>query len=160
MTDHNTGAMQEFTKDRYGVDVMKVEVPINMKYVAGTRAFNGETAAYTREEAIQHLRTAAQAATKPFIYLSAGVSDEIFIETLEMAAEAGVPYSGVLCGRATWQGGIPVYANQGVAALENWLEERGVQNIKRLNEVLDRDARSIWTLYGGPGNIEVTPAGN
>src|SRR3954452_5435618 len=27
------GAMQEFTKDRYGVDVMKVEVPINMKYV-------------------------------------------------------------------------------------------------------------------------------
>src|SRR4029079_16090262 len=27
------GSMQEFTKDRYGVDVMKVEVPINMKYV-------------------------------------------------------------------------------------------------------------------------------
>ncbi|MEP6593678.1 MAG: tagatose 1,6-diphosphate aldolase, partial [Acidobacteriota bacterium] len=27
--------MQEFTKDRYGVDVMKVEVPINMKFVEG-----------------------------------------------------------------------------------------------------------------------------
>jgi len=152
--------MTEFSKPRYGVDVLKVEVPINMKYVAGTRAFNGEEAAYSREEAIQHLRIAAQAATKPFIYLSAGVSDETFIETLEMAAEAGVLYSGVLCGRATWQGGIPVYSNQGVAALENWLEERGVQNIQRLNEVLNRGACSIWTLYGGPENIDVTAPQN
>ena len=30
-----TGSMAEFTKDRYGVDVMKVEVPINMKFVEG-----------------------------------------------------------------------------------------------------------------------------
>ena len=29
------GSMREFTKDRYGVDVMKVEVPINMKFVEG-----------------------------------------------------------------------------------------------------------------------------
>src|SRR5947207_5848870 len=27
--------MAEFTKDRYGVDVMKVEVPVNMKFVEG-----------------------------------------------------------------------------------------------------------------------------
>src|ERR1700741_4119356 len=33
-----TGSMAEFTKDRYGVDVMKVEVPINMKYVEGCKA--------------------------------------------------------------------------------------------------------------------------
>ena len=32
-----TGSMAEFTKDRYGVDVMKVEVPINMKCVEGTQ---------------------------------------------------------------------------------------------------------------------------
>ena len=31
-----TGSMAEFTKDRYGVDVMKVEVPINMKFVEGS----------------------------------------------------------------------------------------------------------------------------
>ena len=30
------GAMQEFTNDRYGVDVMKVEIPINMKSVSYT----------------------------------------------------------------------------------------------------------------------------
>ena len=33
-----TGSMEEFTKDRYGVDVMKVEVPINMKFVEGAKS--------------------------------------------------------------------------------------------------------------------------
>ena len=31
-----------------------------------------------------------------------------------MAAEAGTDYSGVLCGRATWKEGMPIYAKQGV----------------------------------------------
>src|ERR671924_1524534 len=42
-------SMAEFTKDRYGVDVMKVEMPINMKFVEGTRAFAGQ-AAYTKQQ--------------------------------------------------------------------------------------------------------------
>ena len=33
-----TGSMEEFTKDRYGADVLKVEVPVNMKFVEGTQA--------------------------------------------------------------------------------------------------------------------------
>src|SRR5580704_11865072 len=36
-----TASMQEFTKERYGVDVLKVELPINMKFVEGTKAFAG-----------------------------------------------------------------------------------------------------------------------
>ena len=43
-------AMREFTKDRYGVDVMKVEVPIAMPFVEGTKSFKG-TKAYTKQEA-------------------------------------------------------------------------------------------------------------
>src|SRR6266540_3850971 len=104
-----TAYMAEFSKPRYGVDVLKVEVPVNMKFVEGTRAFGGQ-AAYTRKEAMDHFRSAASAASKPFIYLSAGVSDEVFRETLGLASEAGTRFAGVLCGRATWQEGIPVYA--------------------------------------------------
>ena len=37
-------SMAEFTKDRYGVDVMKVEVPINMKFVEGAKTYAGPTA--------------------------------------------------------------------------------------------------------------------
>jgi tagatose 1,6-diphosphate aldolase len=149
-----TRYMEEFSKPRYGVDVLKVEVPVNMKFVEGTRAFGGQ-AAYTRAEAMEHFRNAASAASKPFIYLSAGVTDEVFRETLELATEAGTSFSGVLCGRATWQDGIPVYATQGYDALVDWLEDRGVKNIEALNAILEKGAKPWWTIYGGLDNIEV-----
>lgn len=153
-----TATMEEFSKERYGVDVLKVEVPVNMKFVEGTRAFSeggqGQSV-YTRQEALRLFREAASASSKPFIYLSAGVTDEIFRETLELAAEAQTPFSGVLCGRATWQDGIPVYAKEGVGALEAWLQDRGVQNIEALNQVLARGAQPWWTVYGGKEKIEV-----
>ncbi len=152
--EYVTRYMEEFSKPRYGVDVLKVEVPINMKFVEGTRSFAGEQAACTRAEAMQHFRTAAAAASKPFIYLSAGVTDEVFRESLEIATEAGTNFSGVLCGRATWQAGIPVYAKEGQAALEHWLEDRGVKNIQALNAVLDKGAKPWWTIYGGREHIE------
>ena len=101
-----TRSMEEFSKPQYGVDVLKVEVPVNMAFVKGARDCKGE-AAYSREEAKEHFRRAAAVAKKPFIYLSAGVSNETFIETLELAAEANTNFSGVLCGRATWKEGIP-----------------------------------------------------
>ena len=75
-------------------------------------------------------------ATKPFIYLSAGVGNAQFVESLNMAAEAGTDYSGVLCGRATWKDGIPIYAKQGVKALEDWLSSEGVKNIDAVNAAI------------------------
>ena len=51
--------MREFTKDRYGVDVLKVEVPINMKFVEGTKSFGG-TSAYTKQQAMDAFRKTAE----------------------------------------------------------------------------------------------------
>lgn len=140
--------MKEFSKDRYGVDILKVEVPVNMKYVSGTKAYNGSEEAYTRDEAKKLFKQASDAATKPFIYLSAGVSDDVFRETIELAGESGANFSGVLCGRATWQDGVPIFGAQGKDALEAWLLDRGVANIKSLNEVIDRYAKPWTTVYG------------
>lgn len=139
-------SMEEFSKRQYGVDILKVEVPVNMAYVAGSKANKGESA-YTREEAKQHFRRAAQCAKKPFIYLSAGVSNDVFVETLELAGETGVNFSGVLCGRATWKDGIPVYAKKGVKALEDWLADEGVKNIKNVNAGL-KAAKPWFSFYG------------
>ena len=147
--------MQEFSKSRYGVDILKVELPVNPAFVQGTCAFNGEASAYSRHDAIEHFRNAASVATRPFIFLSAGSNDEVFCEMLELVAEAGVKFAGVLCGRATWQGGIAVYANEGVTALSRWLEGRGVQNIQSVNRVLEFAAAPWWDVYGGKDNIEV-----
>jgi len=129
------GAMQEFGKPQYNVDVLKVEVPVNAEYVAGSSGFKGQ-AAYSRKEALDLYRKAADVAQKPFIYLSAGVGNAQFVESLNMAAEAGTDYSGVLCGRATWKEGIPVYAKQGLKALEDWLADEGVKNINAVNAAI------------------------
>jgi tagatose 1,6-diphosphate aldolase len=148
-------AMEEFSRPGYGVDVLKVELPVNPAFVAGTRAFTGEGIAYSRQEAIEHFGNTGSATSLPFIYLSAGSSDQVFCEMLELATEAGVKYSGVLCGRATWQDAIPIYATAGVAALEGWLADRGRQNIQALNDVLARGATAWWNAYGGKDNLEV-----
>ena len=139
-------SMEEFSKPEYGVDVLKVEVPVNMTYVPGSKAFKG-FAAYTRDEAKEHFRSAAAVAKKPFIYLSAGVSNEVFNETLELVAEAGVNFSGVLCGRATWADAIPVYATKGVKALEDWLADQGMKNINNVNSRL-KSAKPWFAFYG------------
>ena len=141
-----TGYVAEFSKDRYNVDVLKIEVPINMKFVEGAKSNTGQTA-YTRDEAKKLFLASAKAAGRPFIYLSAGVSNEEFTETLALAAESNVRYSGVLCGRATWKDGIPVYAKQGAAAFRKWLETQGVANIENVNAAL-KPATAWYSFYG------------
>ena len=145
-----TESMKEFSKDRYGVDVLKVEIPVNTKFVEGIKAFKGEKA-YTKKEAMDAFHKAAAVTTKPFIYLSAGVSNSEFTESLELAAEAGVKFNGVLCGRATWKDGIPVYAKKGAEAFRKWLQDEGVKNINNVNARL-KAATSWFPAY------EVEPA--
>ncbi len=129
-------SMEEFSKERYGADVLKVEIPIQMAYVEGTKAFKG-TGLHTRAEAAEMVRAAAALSEKPIVYLSAGVSSEVFVETLEFAAECGVEFHGVLAGRATWQAGVPIFVEKGAAALEEWLNTQGLKNVQEINNVLN-----------------------
>ena len=141
-----TGSMAEFTQESYGVDVMKVEIPVNMKFVEGAASYTGQRA-YSKAEALDRFRAAAAVATKPFIYLSAGVSNAEFTESLELAAESNVQWAGVLCGRATWKDGIPVYAKEGVDAFRRWLQTEGATNIGNVNERM-KAASSWFATYG------------
>jgi tagatose 1,6-diphosphate aldolase len=136
------GSMVEFSKSQYHVDVLKVEVPTNAEFVEGSSVYKGQSA-YTRSQALDSYRKASEVAKKPFIYLSAGVGNAQFVESLNMAAEAGTDYSGVLCGRATWKEGIPVYAKQGAKALEDWLSVEGVKNINAVNAAIK--SAKPWT---------------
>jgi tagatose 1,6-diphosphate aldolase len=139
-------SMEEFSKPQYKVDVLKVEVPINAEYVEGSGVYKGQKA-YSRDEALKHFREAAAVAAKPFIYLSAGVSNAQFTESLKMASESAADYSGVLCGRATWKEGIPVYAKQGAKALEEWMQREGVKNINAVNGAI-RSATAWYAKLG------------
>jgi tagatose 1,6-diphosphate aldolase len=66
------------------------------------------------------------------------VTNAQFTELLEMAADAGAQYSGVLCGRATWKDGIKIYAESGSSALQEWLGTQGVANIEAVNRAVAR----------------------
>ncbi|EKG7198395.1 tagatose 1,6-diphosphate aldolase, partial [Escherichia coli] len=133
--------MKEFSNPRYGVDVLKVEVPVNMKYVEGYAA--GEEYVYTKEQAARHFKEQSEATPLPFIFLSAGVSADLFQETLRFAKASGSTFNGVLCGRATWANGVEPFITEGEDAARKWLETQGKANINELNEVL-KDTASSW----------------
>src|SRR5947209_9590039 len=140
------GSMREFAKPQYGVDILKVEVPVNMKFVEGTQSFTGERA-YSKDQAIDYFRQTSESVSKPFIYLSAGVSNAEFTQTLQLAGDNGIRFAGVLCGRATWADGIKVYGKDGADAFRRWLENDGVRNIEAVNERLEA-AQPWYSFYG------------
>ena len=135
------GAMQEFSQERYQVDVLKVEVPVNMNFVEGF----GETICYTQAEAAAYFKEQSDATELPFIFLSAGVSAELFQETLRFAKQSGSAFNGVLCGRATWANGVEPFVKESEEKAIAWLSEQGKQNIIELNEVLKETATSVYT---------------
>lgn len=132
-------AMKEFSNPRYNVDVLKVEVPVNMKYVEG---FADGEVVYTKEEAASYFKQQDEATNLPYIYLSAGVSAKLFQDTLKFAHDSGAKFNGVLCGRATWANGVEVFAKDGEEAAVNWLNTVGRKNIEELNEVVEKTATS------------------
>ena len=147
------GSMAEFTKDRYGVDVMKVEMPINMKFVEGTKSFGGQKA-YSKQEAMDHFRRTADVGDQS-VHLSVGRRQQRGVHRIaRLAAEAGTRFSGVLCGRATWKDGIPVYGKQGGAAFRDWLESEGVKNIENVNARL-KPAHPWFEFYGAKSADEL-----
>lgn len=132
--------MKEFSKPCYGVDVLKVEVPVNMNYVEN---YATDEVVYSKEEAAKYFKEQAEATNLPFIFLSAGVSAELFQETLRFAKSAGSTFNGVLCGRATWANGVEPFIVEGEEAARHWMQEVGRKNIEELNVVLKETATSI-----------------
>lgn len=149
-------SIEEFGQDRYGTDILKVEAPVDVRRVEGTRSFRGD-ALWTRAGAKDAFQLAFSTARRPFIFLSAGVSNDEFAESLELASESGVPWSGVLCGRAIWQEGISVYAARGLSALEEWLNSEGRQRLAAVERCLQQATPWHRTLDPGRANGSFPP---
>ena len=64
---------------------------------------------------------------------------------LELAAEAGVNFSGVLCGRAAWKEGVAIFVEHGLTALEDLLHSEGVRNVENVNQHLRTAQPWFWT---------------
>ena len=136
------GAMKVFSDPRFNIDVLKVEVPVNMNYVEG---FSQGEVVYSRSEAQALFEEQSRATHLPFIFLSAGVSAQLFQETLKFAKASGSTFNGVLCGRATWAGSIQAFIEDGEAGARQWLKEEGFANIDSLNAVIKETATPWMT---------------
>lgn len=132
-------SVREFNNKRYKIDVLKLEVPVNMNFVESF----GDDPIHTKKEALDFYKELDKSTDIPYIFLSAGVSAELFQKTLKFAKKAGSTFNGVLCGRATWKDGVEKFAQGEKEAIE-WLETRGKENITSLNEVLKDTAKSIF----------------
>ena len=121
-------ATETFSAERFHVDVLKVEIPVDLNFVEGF----GQPA-ISREAAHHAFRQAADAAGDvDIVYLSAGVSFDQFEASLRMAREAGVDYRGFMCGRAIWSDAVAVFGAGGERALRTWLERHGADRLTRL----------------------------
>jgi tagatose 1,6-diphosphate aldolase len=132
-------AMKHFSESRFNIDILKMETPVNMNFVEGY----GEEFIHTQEEAAQYFKEQNETTHLPYVYLSGGVSSQLFNKTLEFARNSGAYFNGVLCGRATWKGATDELVEKGESAARKWLENQGVANLQALNEVNQQFATSI-----------------
>ncbi|WP_164667878.1 tagatose 1,6-diphosphate aldolase [Virgibacillus doumboii] len=138
--------MTEFSKEEYGIDLLKVEVPVSIYNIEGYEKYDNYDPVFSKEEAVNFYRTCSEKSLLPFIYLSGGVTNEQFIETLHFAKEAGAKFSGSLCGRAIWKDGVQPFAEEGKEAYCQWLETTGAENLSKVKRAI-KDTATPWTEF-------------
>ena len=150
--------VEEFSKDEYGVDILKIEFPADLKY---TREFykefgNGKDYVYDLSEVKDFVKEVNAAAKKPWVVLSAGVDIDEFVENVKLACEGGA--SGFLGGRAIWKESVNFMPNHD--AVYDYLSTKGVENIERVKKAAE-SAKPFWDhpSIGGFQNLNVEGAG-
>ncbi|GAA0591456.1 tagatose 1,6-diphosphate aldolase [Virgibacillus siamensis] len=138
--------MEEFSKEEYGIDLLKVEVPVSIYHIEGYEEYGNYDPVFSKEEAVNYYRTCSEKSRLPFIYLSGGVTNEQFIETLYFAKESGSSFSGCLCGRAIWKDGVKPFAKEDEEAYYGWLETTGSENLAKVKQAI-KDTAAPWTEF-------------
>jgi tagatose 1,6-diphosphate aldolase len=130
-------SVEEFAKADYGVDVFKLESPVNAADADGS----AEVQAVFDEM--------GQLAGRPWVMLSAGAGKTEFRNVLEHAFKAGA--SGFLAGRAIWLDAFNAYPDW--EAVRAGLEGDAVDYMKDISALADAKAAN-WaqhSCYGDGG---------
>jgi tagatose 1,6-diphosphate aldolase len=125
-------ATRTFAAPEFGIDILKVELPVSFGHVEGL----GEPTMTMAEAEAAFRNAAAAAGDIPILYLSAGVTFEQFEAGLKLARCAGVDPAGFMCGRAVWSDAIGVFGAHGPVAAGQWMAKEGVRRLERLAEAL------------------------
>ncbi|WP_103029943.1 tagatose 1,6-diphosphate aldolase [Salinibacter altiplanensis] len=138
-------AARTFSDPKYQVDVLKLEFPADLKFVADYQdaSFGAGEAVYDRRAVEGACERLDQAAAVPWVILSSGVGIDEFVETLRLANEAGA--SGFLCGRAVWKE-IVEHAPD-TDEMTRFMEEVGKPRVDRL--LTANEGARAWTDHPG-----------
>ncbi|MFB4168371.1 tagatose 1,6-diphosphate aldolase [Virgibacillus sp. JSM 102003] len=137
--------MEEFSKEEYGIDMLKVEVPVSIYNIEGYDQYDNYEPVFSKEKAASYYLSCSEKSRLPFIYLSGGVTNEQFIETLHFAKEAKAEFSGSLCGRAIWKDGVQPFGEQGKKAYYQWLETTGSSNLNKVKKAI-KETATPWSI--------------
>ena len=141
-------SVEEFARPDYGVDVFKLESPINADEVPGVGGEGWEKAQSVFDEM-------GRLAGRPWVMLSAGAGKAAFRNVLTHAYRAGA--SGYLAGRAIWLDAFSRFPDW--RAMRAGLEGEAVQYMRDLNALTDAEAQP-WHGHPlfGPEGARFSPA--
>lgn len=141
--DDVLGSVEEFAKPDYGVDVFKLESPVNAADADGS----AEVQAVFNEM--------GRLAGRPWVMLSAGAGKPEFKNVLKHAFAAGA--SGFLAGRAIWLDAFNHYPDW--AKIETDLKAGASDYMAEISALADKDAAS-WQAHAcfGASGAAFTPS--
>ena len=122
---------KEFSKEEYQVDIIKIEFPFNEFEVNGFENDNTSTI-YSHENCSEIMQECFENATTPFVFLSAGMKFNNFLQSLELAKSSKINFLGFLCGRSIWQDSIDVFCNSGEEKFKDWIDGEGTERLQKL----------------------------
>lgn len=142
-SDDVLASVAEFAKPDYGVDVFKLESPVNAAEA------DGSTDVQSVFDEMGRL------AGRPWVMLSAGAAKDAFRKVLEHAFAAGA--SGFLAGRAIWLDAFRAYPDW--AAIETGLRGDALNYLADIGALADARAAN-WALHPcyGAGGARFRPA--
>ncbi|MEO0913905.1 MAG: tagatose 1,6-diphosphate aldolase, partial [Pseudomonadota bacterium] len=134
-------SVEEFAKPEYGVDIFKLESPVNAKDADGS-------------DAVQKIfDEMGRLAGRPWVMLSAGAGKADFRRILQHAYKAGA--SGYLAGRAIWLDAFRHYPDW--SAIHTGLEGEAREYMNDLNALTNAEAKP-WFDNPGVASASFTPA--
>ncbi len=140
--DDVLATVEEFAKPNYGVDIFKLESPVNASDADGS----AEVQAVFDEM--------GRLAGRPWVMLSAGAGKPEFRKVLEHAFAAGA--SGFLAGRAIWLDAFQAYPDW--QAIRNGLELGAIDYMRDISKLADEKAAD-WAKHPcyGAGGAQFSP---
>lgn len=142
LADHVLDSVAEFAKPEYGVDVFKLESPVNASNVPGIGNPGWEEVQAVYDEM-------GNLAGRPWVMLSAGANKAAFRKIMSHAYKAGA--SGYLAGRAIWLEAFSHFPDWD--GIRRELESDALDYMRDLNALTDEMALPFGQhdVYQGEG---------